>query len=1328
MADTGRLPRRRHTIIANIARTTMNRFLKKKSAPEALAVNDDALQAFSAPPPAPPLSPGLKKSRTQRWMRNKKQVEPKPELNIAAALPASDDFRTSLLMPNLSARFSMLREQDDPSSMLGKASDDSVLQPRRRSRMTDFGFGGRGNLGDIAEVSSIPSNSIRPPFASSRQDSFGSDGAYGSEGEGQDGSIMSRARRGEGNTMFGGRQKVYMIGGGGGAAASTKSLGKQVYEDDIKMSAFQRYRRQRELEEGRVSDESQGFDFGLDQTGPGDQDERTGRMPNDSAKDLSHSPSLSSRDKKRSTTSTSHSEARSSTAATSVASQPVTSTPSPAVVAPQAPAPASTMPLKRSDTKTRRLYEQGLDQHMHEQQTSALTRLNSIQRQRTLNGGKQAPPYLHSAKSASNIHDTSRQPVYAVRTQSPTPTSPLPPLTTFASVGMSSPNLSGPQSPASPSTGHFDEDQFLNQTLDPADRGKATAMGHFDKPKQAFNEQQYLERQRQLQRANSTAAAKKDVPSTSAFQQRMGRFEQERERSDSQLSSRSRSQSAPKKNEPTKAYNVFQRAANQITAQPAGPQAFDKSTLPDTHRTFFGDISASDSEDDDDTQHQQPPHAQSRPAMPNYQQPEYGYGGPHGRWQPTALPSVSEHPALRGQKSKASLAEEDESEAPLQTMPSLRSLKTDGVKASIPEEDYDSPTIPTNVQPLNGLMQHLRQRSNQSSIFPSDEPPTDENVPEMPPLNSRNFDVGNETARNTIDSESRLTSNHTSSDPWDLEDVDSRLSRASVSPIDDSRSRDTYSGRAPSRQNWQVREQEVVSPLQVEEEAEHEGSWQHELRKQHTRDASTATQQERDAFANELAARRTAIQENMKSIVESQSRGTSPAPSGSGARKAFGMLRSKPSRESIDSGPRAMPQGPPKAMKMLGLGAQGASSSNPMLNSQYERSLSSFDISRSRDEHIPRPPMPAQQHRQFQHNDFEATREMELSRSRGDSGASAHGRDQAQPNGRSPASSQGGRSRANSEATRGGRSRSRTGPYRDDLDKAMAEGTGSSAAALPDLSPMIPRELTPRASPEVSQGGFDAGRARSHSRTGMSNYFEQKGLQANYTAAQRDRLAAAGPSPIALSPNLYSPSNGPVRPSPTTASSMAHNMTPPLSGSNTPTFTSTPIHSPPIQPSQIVPPSRNGPLRRKTVPKSDISEPKLISYTSTVDTYDLPESVSLKNGMNEPPPVPPTNPRRKMAHRMFSLGRKEQDDSPSLQGSRSMTPDPWVSKAPEAEFPFDVARNNRNRSNSRSPGMHPALGSPLPGEYGFAPTASSPERVQRSPAPPHPVAMEGGMF
>ena len=97
----------------------MNRFLTKKK-------NVDAASS--------PLSPPTSSSKI--WKKNKKEVvEEKPQLDLGSALPSIDDFRTSLIMPNLSTRFSMLREQDDPHSLLGKASDDSVLQPQRNSRL-----------------------------------------------------------------------------------------------------------------------------------------------------------------------------------------------------------------------------------------------------------------------------------------------------------------------------------------------------------------------------------------------------------------------------------------------------------------------------------------------------------------------------------------------------------------------------------------------------------------------------------------------------------------------------------------------------------------------------------------------------------------------------------------------------------------------------------------------------------------------------------------------------------------------------------------------------------------------------------------------------------------------------------------------------------------------------------------------------------------------------------------------------------------------------------------------------------------------------------------
>ena len=126
----------------------MNRFRTKKKAKEA-----EGLVRVSTDSDGTSLAP-VKSSKTFRRGKKLQEPEPKLEINLATALPSSDDFRTSLLMSGLSARFSMLREQDDPKSKIGKASDDSVLFPKRQSRLNDFGFQSHG-LSDIAEVSPI---------------------------------------------------------------------------------------------------------------------------------------------------------------------------------------------------------------------------------------------------------------------------------------------------------------------------------------------------------------------------------------------------------------------------------------------------------------------------------------------------------------------------------------------------------------------------------------------------------------------------------------------------------------------------------------------------------------------------------------------------------------------------------------------------------------------------------------------------------------------------------------------------------------------------------------------------------------------------------------------------------------------------------------------------------------------------------------------------------------------------------------------------------------------------------------------------------------------
>ena len=295
-------------------------------------------------------APVLKAKKTFR-MNKKKEVEPpKFELDLVNALPASDDFRTSLLMTGLSARFSMLREADDPNSKMGKAADDSVLFPRRQSRMNNFDFSPNG-LRDIAEVGSI--KDTRRPFAAIDTERVGS--SYSQDGYDIEGSIMNRAKPAEGNVLFGGRQKVYKIPSHGISSSKvdigSNGLGSRaVYDDDLGLSAFQRLKlREKEEREEKEKERRQSANNESSQETPISRPE---------------SPTFAGYNRNRetsSTTSSGPSGARSSTAATSFMSQRTPSingrsTPSTPAVPLQASATGSFI-------KNRRIQENSTDAH-----------------------------------------------------------------------------------------------------------------------------------------------------------------------------------------------------------------------------------------------------------------------------------------------------------------------------------------------------------------------------------------------------------------------------------------------------------------------------------------------------------------------------------------------------------------------------------------------------------------------------------------------------------------------------------------------------------------------------------------------------------------------------------------------------------------------------------------------------------------------------------------------------------------------------------------------------------------------------------------------------
>lgn len=425
--------------VTNLYKATMSRFLTRKKTQETLDSGNGLLTSKKA-------------------KKNKKAVEePRPDVSMELSLPPADNFRTSLIMPNLSKRFSMLREQDNPESLMGKASDDSVLHPKRSSRLFDYGYTPQGNLGDIAEVSSIH-GSGRPTFYGRHDsaDGYGSDDGVSMKS----GSIMSRPRPGESNVMFGGRSRVYLGN-------------RTVFDDDVTLSPWQKMKAAEKM---------------AAQDSPVDEDQ-------DMSEDKINSYSSSLRRRGTNSSTTSGGGTRVSTAATSIASQGASAI------------PVSSPGLERQGTKSKRLYEVGLDRSMLEQQNSAMRRLNSRA------GGRPGP--LSQAKSASNLNERYS---HRFRPSSPSPTAIAHNRTIVHSIvdsdsNTSSPVAGTPTSPFMPVT-PSDENSPLSRAIDPNDRGKATAMGAFNKPLQKFDEREYLERQRYINQERAAEVQRQALQAT----------------------------------------------------------------------------------------------------------------------------------------------------------------------------------------------------------------------------------------------------------------------------------------------------------------------------------------------------------------------------------------------------------------------------------------------------------------------------------------------------------------------------------------------------------------------------------------------------------------------------------------------------------------------------------------------------------------------------------------------------------------------------------------------------------------------------------------------
>ena len=1223
-------------------------------------------------------------SFSSRTFKRKKQVapEPKPEIDLTAALPASDDFRTSLLMPNLSARFSMLREQDDPSSKLGKANDDSVLFPKRASRLDLFN---RQGLSDIAEVDSLR-GSVRPPFAQTRTDSYGS-GGYDTD----EGSMISRSRPGEGNTMFGGRQKIYKIPVNG--SGSVKNFGasdegelpsggnmggKALYESDVATSAFQKLREEEKRQERERMDAH--------------------NMRSSKEHDGSGSPPLAKYNRNRETTSSTNSgpsQSRTSTAATSVASQKSIYGANEATTSSSHSQPPVTQPSSASSdrpfAKGRRLYGQGLDQHMYEQQSSALHRLESIQRSRTPVGG---PPSknLPLSRSASNLNERYQRggPLYAsngFRAGSPPPSGTPPRMQEF-DLGLTpedntndrhidsgygrSPPLSPPMSP---NQDLIAGDANLIAALEPNDLGKATASGAFNKPNKQYNEQQYLQRQLALQEGRGTPSPQLVRPFSpqvfSINEQTAGRS-----RNNSLGSNFSRTNSFRQPWEHHIEDRVL-RAVPESASPPPGRKHEDRN-----EQSFFTGVSSSEVGSESEAE-------ASSPIPSTFQFHNFSRANSESECiESKSTPQSDPNP------NQLQTSEELNSDSRSFRSGTTITQQRDNPAPELGKEssgETDSSTLgPVGVpNGLSGLVhQHLRNDSGTSSIYPDESPNLDRF-----PVEVRDSIFGHASALTHSRQQSRDDA-QMNGDSWASDRPTSEQSSVAAPPPLSFAARHILEQATALKNNQDnVKAQQTLAKDKAQRilggEAPRSGhslnpsaTWQEQLRAHHARVGSTETQQEREDLANELAERRRMVQDNLKNYVQVDEHTAPPTRSQDNPpaklTPPFGILK-KNSRSSLVG----KQERPTKAMKMLGIGPgtspEPSGTTPDMFVGRDQLSDRAMPPKQSHPSHIAKRPQDVRQHSA---NPSIRPREQGNYRSQENLTRSA-----------SPRSSQSGSSYSDKSDRRPLESRKNSTVTIASVERGRVNGYSPNAAGptsemkQPNLSAPRPTDelmasmarhgpLPTERSPSAMLGRM---RSRSNSKTTTPGHLEP-------------RVAPPG------TPFMINPSASRTRNSPYPHAAPSNDSRPSISSA-----TSAPtMISPQRSPTRAF--NRPGNYRKRSINKYDISEPSFISCTSSVDTINLPEGASLSNGMDSSsrqgsagsaPPIPVRDSRRKRTQTLLqALGRIEKAEPSPSSNHHSPAPrsaDPYKERSTfsaddEQQPPLSKSVRQRLRKTSSEGG------------------------------------------
>lgn len=1122
---------------------------KRRKAKEQAFAESENFSNIESKTQQPPTSFG-------KSLRRKKTNVPeaKPELDLTSALPDTNDFRTSLMMPAFSARFSMLREADDPATKIGKASDDSVLFPKRASRMNLFNH---NPLTDIAEVDSIRGSTFRPPFADNgRSQSF-------SEGYGSDdgGSIMSRSKPGEGNNLFGGRQKLYRVPAKTDGEASGPPLGRHMYESDVSMSMFQQLRLKERME--RASEDTCERPGSLQQTDTEDTD-------------TVNSPSTGFSKNRGTTSSTTSapSNRRTSTAATSVASE------SPALLQNNSSSNVNRRisdqhsAVDRNGVLPKRLYGANLDQ-ISPNRKNFREGTENAPRARTPNSAKLAHR-ISQSRSATNLGEkyARQNQVFATsafRAASPPPSTGLP---SFPAMDL---GLRDGMRSGSPADAHnnlstpVSEDEDVatyTQNVQPNDRGKATAMGLFNRPQRQFDEQQFTQRQLQMAEGRNSPAptgensSRAESRTTEAHDRRVSseaknRFASLRASPDlshdrgSPLqdwvpppTSRPRTKSSAsiaaaatvkaraeelirRQNAELAALESHRFGGDQLTSKIEKAPVSSKQSV--SNGTFLDTFDASDDEPEADSHTRQP---RSR--------------GPEGV-----------HPALRN-----GALEFDFGDAVSKQPPSNVNTPNDSNDAltALPQPSYDpNETLTSNAYGQNapvtmhstpglglaGMISHMRDHSTSSSIYP---PPS----PALPPP-SPHFSRGSqvETLRAASIASTTQTWNppeSTHSDPWDL---DNKFSSQQHEVSRENAPRDPNAQMAKKAQHMlglatALREKSKAKQI-LGDEAPNNGEysqWQEDSRSTHQRDLSSGTQQERDDFESELAERRRKVKESLKSAVDDRSRSSSPGP---GSRRSpsissnpFSALKHRTSKASLTNRTGEPTTSSSKAMKMLGIsGPPPMNQVSPMQPKHHawqeeeERMLQDFG----------RRPKQRSPEESFEHPRRSPPRDQSTGRYRdqstnrsGRSTPYEEERERARQRSATPNSGRTSRNRSDSAAS--GRSKSRQGRYRDGPEPALP-GSFPNTPIGEMRSPMIGEMRSPmmggppRRAPEQQMDPRQYGRSGSamsnrHRNNDRSPALEQRegGLRRGpslMTATMPSGQPMRSPRPI-LSPNETMPS------------------------------------------------------------------------------------------------------------------------------------------------------------------------------------------------------------